>query len=192
MAKEKKEQAAKSQEEMTAEEQRAALAGFGEVDAELSAQSKEVDPFERMPTMNPGKPGFEEGQTRAGIYVRTKRVVSDAFAAGKIDPKTGEKYRLLHVLRNRAGDKVFGIWSVGQLGAAMQCLNEGDYIEITYTGVGEPLRKGQSGPHTFKFRGTRPDGSKLVFDWDKITSAHDDEEMPLGNAAPAPQATARQ
>lgn len=170
----------------------AAMAGFGEVDSELTAKAKEVDPFASIPSVVPGKPGFTEGKTLAGIYVRTRKVVSDNFAAGKVDPETGEKYRLLHVLSNRAGDKMFGIWSVGQLGAAMKCLEAGDYIEITYNGVGQPLRKGQTGPHTFKFKGVGKNGNPLVFDWDRINNTADGEEHVPPTAAGVAAPTAHQ
>ena len=157
---------------------------FGQVDEILAAGAEEVDPFESIPTVVPGKPGFDKvGQVLAGIFVRTKRVVSDKFTAGRIDPKTGETYRLLHILRDAKG-VVFGIWSVGQLGAAMKCLSEGDYIEVIFDGQAEKaLRPGQTPPFMFKYRARRADGSKLSFDWDKINAADEAEHMPPQTAA---------
>lgn len=180
MAKENKKQ------ETAPDEAAAPMVDFGGVDATLTAQAKEVDPFESIPTVVPGKPGFEEGKTLAGRYVRTKRVVSDKFEAGKIDAETGEKYRDLHILRSANG-VVYGIWSVGALGAAMKCLNLNDYIEVTYTGLGEkPLRPGQGKPHTFKFKGVAAAGGPLVFNWD------DQDELPRTAPAMAQGAAAHQ
>lgn len=165
---------------------------FGQVDDALSQGAEEVDPFEAIPTVVPGKPGFDKvGAVLAGFFVRTKRVVSDKFTAGKVDPKTGETYRLLHILRDAKG-VVFGIWSVGQLGAAMRGLDEGDYIEVIYNGLGEPLRKGQDAPHTFRFKGKNKDGGKLVFDWDKLDAEAAEHMPPQGMNAAGMTNTARQ
>lgn len=154
---------------------------LGQVDKKLSAEAVEIDPFESIPTVVPGKPGFETGRTIAGFFVRTKRVVSDTFTAGKIDPDTGETYRDLHILRDTASNQMFGIWSVGQLGAAMKGLEAGDYIEIENKGLAEkPLKKGQNPPHLFGFRARGHNGRKVFFDWDMINKSDDGvmEHMP--------------
>lgn len=183
---------AKTEKKQAAQDEQNPPITFGQVDEQLSAGAEEADPFESIPTVVPGKPGFDQvGAVLAGTYVRTKRVVSDKFTAGKIDPKTGETYRLLHILRDAKG-VTFGIWSVGQLGAAMRCLEEGDYVEVIYNGLGEPLRKGQDAPHTFRFRGKNKNGGKLVFDWDKIDAETNGADMPPQMNQAAPGMAARQ
>jgi len=158
---------------------------FGQVDKDLTASAKEVDPFESIPTVVPGKPGFEEGETLAGKFVRTKRIYSDKFTAGKVDETTKKTYRDLHVLMDSAGT-TYGIFSVGALGAAFKCLVPGDYIEVTNTGRAEKaLRPGQTPPYTFSFKGVGANGGKLVFDWDKINSEDEIEAPAMSNPASA-------
>lgn len=170
MAKKTKEELQSEEDERT-KETLAAMAGVGEVDAELSASSNEVDAFESMPTVTPGKPGFDDGKTLAGTFVRTKRVENENSSAAKVDPVTGRKMRNLHIFADKRGTK-FGIWGVGSLDAAMRCMKEGAYIEITNDGLAaEPLKPGQNPPRNFSYKGRNADGSRLVFDWDQDESA---------------------
>jgi len=165
----------------------AKMQGVGEVDAEEEARSNEVDPFESIPHVTPGKPGFLPGKTLAGYFVRTKRVVNENSKAAKIDPVTGERVRMLHIFRDKK-ETVFGIWGVGALDATMRSIRGGDWLAITYEGLADTaLKPGQNPPHKFTFKGHRADGSKLVIDWD---SANPDEVPPP--AANAAQAQMRQ
>lgn len=150
----------------------------------------EADPFERMPTFMPGKPGFNQvGESFLGEFVRAKVVVNENSPWARINPKTGQKEVTLVTFRDPKGNP-FGIWGVGGIRAAAQCLREGDKLRITYLGLGEPLKPGQNPPHTFKFEGKRKDGSKLVFDWDAI---EDDSHEPVPAAqTTAPSTSARQ
>ena len=128
-------------------------AGVGVIPKNLAADLKEVNPFESIPTLTPGKPGLEAGATVGGYYVRTKRVYSDKFVTSKRD-NDGRKYRDLHILRDVATGKNFGIWGVGQLDFTMQLVAPNQLIEITYEGKAEKaLRPGESPAHSFSFRG---------------------------------------
>lgn len=126
------------------------LSKIGMVVAQRTA--KEVDPFENTPTFVPGK-NLAAGRVLAGLYIRTKRVFSEKLTAGKIDPKTGRRYRDLHVLEDATSGQKFGIWSTGQLAAVLPRLSEGQYVEIEYTGLAtKSLKPGQSPAHQFKVR----------------------------------------
>ena len=144
----------KNRNEMTDEvtNEQADLAGtIGREDEILEASLREVDPFEEIPTFTPGKPGFEAGMHYAGKFVRTKRVYSDKFTAGKIDAETKKTYRDLHILEDKNGKK-FGLWSVGQLGYMFEKTEAGQYIKVVYEGKAEEaLKAGQSPAHNFKF-----------------------------------------
>lgn len=161
--------------QMSPEEQAAKLAalqGLDEGDEELAAAAVEVDPFESIPHVYPGKPGCEKGKTFKGTFVRTKRIFSDKFNNPKIDPVTGDSYRDLHIFHNTKKDIDFGIWSVGKLGAIMRGVQPGAYLEVTYLGQeGQPLKKNQDPPHEFAIKGCNADGSKLRFDWDAPKTA---------------------
>jgi hypothetical protein len=164
----------------------ARMAGVGEADAQELAASNEVDPFESIPHVTPGKPGFDRiGQTLAGYFIRTKRVVNENSKAAKLDPKTGEKVRFLHILEDKRGTQ-FGIWGVGSLDAVMRNMRSRDFIAVTYDGVAEEaLKPGQNPPHKFIYKGHRADGGKLSFDWDA------QENTPVPGTPPgttAPQA----
>jgi hypothetical protein len=176
------------QEKARNEETLAKMAGVGEATAADLQGLDEVDPFESIPHVTPGKPGFDKiDQTLAGKFVRTKRVVNEKSKAAKIDPKTGEKVRFLHILEDAKGTQ-FGIWGVGNLDAVMRNLRRNDFIAVTYKGLAEEaLKPGQNPPHQFAYRGKRADGSKLSFDWDAQENTPIPATVP-GTAAP----TARQ
>lgn len=96
----------------------------------------------------PGK-NWAVGQTLSGSYVRTDRIYSDKFKAGKKDSE-GRTYRDLHVLEDITNHSTFGIWSVGVLTNFFDQVPVGAPVSITYTGIAdEPLKPGQSAPHTF-------------------------------------------
>lgn len=171
------------------EETMKAAATIGRDDSDWEAGAAEVDDvFKSIPSFTPGKPGFDkEGEGFTGTFVRTKRVVSDKLTGGKVDPVTHERYRNLHIFSDK-NNVQFGIWGVGGLDAAMRCVRPGSRMKIIYDGLGEPLKAGQDAPHTFKYKGTTPDGQPLVFDWDSIENA-------TRGAQPAPaanQVSARQ
>lgn len=123
---------------------------YGAIPQELAGQLEEVDPLQNIVTFVPGKPGWTVGMKKSGVLVGTKRVFSEKFTAGKKD-ENGKKYRDLHILRHPQHG-LFGIWSVGTLGYALEKPEMiGRFIVIEYTGLGEALKVGQSAPHTFKF-----------------------------------------
>lgn len=107
------------------------------------------------PTFQPGQEGFMPETTLSGTYRGTKRVYSDKFNNPKIEEGTGLEYRDRHVFEHpKAG--YFGIWSVGTLAYVLRKIKPEDrvFMAITYKGLGEaPLKKGQSKPHVFEFRG---------------------------------------
>lgn len=168
----------------------AAAQTIGRDDSNWLSGMNEADPFERMPTFMPGKPGFDKvGDSFLGEFVRAKIVVNENSPWARVNPKTGQKEVTLVTFRDPKGNP-FGIWGVGGIRAAAMCLREGDKLKITYLGLGEALKPGQNQPHTFKFEGKRKDGSKLVFDWDAI---EDDKHQPVPAAATeAPSTSARQ
>ena len=111
-----------------------------------------ADPGSNMPSFVPGK-NWEEGQTLAGRFIRTDRVYSNKFKAGKTDPVSKKKYRDLHVLEDMSNNILFGIWSVGMLGNYFDQVPSEAPVSITYTGLGDkPLQEGQSCPHTFEYK----------------------------------------
>lgn len=107
-----------------------------EIAAELSAE------------FVPDKPGFEAGATLAGIFIQTKKVVSEKLTTSKRD-ENGRKYRLLHVFKD-AEDNAYGIWGTGVLDALMKSVTVGKIVAVTYKGrAAEPLQKGQQPPMEF-------------------------------------------
>lgn len=132
------------------EEAQALADQLGRDDESLTSTLKETDPFEEIPTFTPGKPGFEQGRSFSGNFCYTKRVYSEKFLAGKKDVD-GRKYRDLHVLEDKNGNKL-GLWSVGQLGYMFSKVEQGQYIKVQYDGKTETaLKPGQSPSHNFKF-----------------------------------------
>jgi len=124
---------------------------LGAVDPSKKALLKNINPLEEIPCVVPNKPGFEKGQTLAGTFLRTNRVYSKKFTAGKVD--SVGKYRDQHIFRDAAGN-LFGIWSVGMLGYAMSKIEAGTYVAITYKGIAsKALREGQSPSHEFDIAG---------------------------------------
>lgn len=116
-----------------------------------------ADPFETPPSVVPGKPGFEEGETLCGNYLRTKRIYSNKFKGNKRDSQN-RKYRDLHIFTDIVTGEKFAIWGVGQLDKVLPMLRKpvdgkpGQYLELTYTGLAtESLVEGQNPPHTFEF-----------------------------------------
>lgn len=142
---------------------------------------EERDPLQSYPTAVPGKEGsadrntisFIEGDVLAGEYVLSKKCISENFLGNKRD-ENGDKYRMLHVLRDGSGMK-FGLWGVGQLDLVLPSLRVGQYIEVEYLGVAEkPLKAGQNPPHLFKFRSDED----IIVDTDSALSADNWEELP--------------
>jgi len=149
------------------------MSGFGLVAGGRTA--KEVNPFENIPSFVPGK-NLTAGRTLAGLYVRTKRVVSDKLTAGKRDPITGKRFRDLHILRDARSGAKFGVWSVGQLGAVVPFLKVGQYVELEYLGLAEKsIRPGQSPAHEFKIRA---EGEVEI---DYASSGAVEEDLSLGD-----------
>lgn len=150
---------------------------IGRDDGGLVSGLNEADPFEKMPTFMPGKPGFESGRSFAGTFIRNKKVVNEKSPWARLDtdeksPTLGKKIVNLMTLRDAKGN-AFGIWGVGAIRAAAQLLREGDVIRITYRGqADEPLMPNQSPPHLFKFEGKRANGAPLKFDWDAVGDDH--------------------
>jgi len=125
--------------------------GLGALPAEMKSKLKVVDPMAEIPCVVPNKPGFEKGTTLAGTYLRTNRIYSNKFTAGKVDAQG--KYRDQHIFRDANGN-LFGIWSVGILGYAMTKIQAGTFIAITYKGIAaKALRVGQSPSHEFDIAG---------------------------------------
>lgn len=109
-----------------------------------------VNPGDNIPNFVPGK-NWTTGQTLSGRFVRTDRVYSDKFTAGKKDA-SGKIYRDLHILEDLTNGSLFGIWSVGVLSNFFDQVPEEAPVAITYRGLGEKAFKpGQSAPHTFEF-----------------------------------------
>lgn len=103
---------------------------------------------ENMPNFVPGK-NWAVGQSLGGIYVRTERVYSSKFKAGKKD-RDGKKYRDLHVLEDVNSKALFGIWSVGILGNFFEQVPPNAPVKLTYKGLGDkPFKEGDNAPHTF-------------------------------------------
>lgn len=125
--------------------------GLGAIDPSKKAMLRNINPMEEIPCVVPNKPGFEKGVTLAGTFLRTNRVYSKKFTAGKVD--ANGKYRNQHIFREAAGN-LFGIWSVGVLGYAMSKIEAGTYVAITYKGIAaKALREGQSPSHEFDIQG---------------------------------------
>ena len=132
-------------------------AGLGALPAEMKKKLKVVDPTAKIPCVVPNKPGFEKGTTLAGTYLRTNRIYSNKFTAGKRDENS--KYRDQHIFRDAAGN-LFGIWSVGVLGYVMKKIQAGTFMAITYKGIGtKALREGQSPSHEFEIAGVDIDAA---------------------------------
>lgn len=124
---------------------------LGAVPEAMKAQLKAVDPMNEIPCLVPNKPGFEAGKTLAGEYLRTNRIYSNKFTAGKVDAKG--KYRDQHIFKDASGN-IFGIWSVGSLGYVIPKIQAGTFVAITYLGLAkEALKEGQNVPHEFKYEG---------------------------------------
>jgi hypothetical protein len=123
------------------------------VPEEMSGRMQEAEISGDGPTFQPGQEGFMPGATLSGLYKGTKRIYSDKFNNPKIEEGTGREYRDRHVFEHpKAG--YFGIWSVGTLAFVLRKVDKNKFIAITYKGLGpEPLKKGQSKPHVFEFRG---------------------------------------
>lgn len=120
---------------------------FGQ--AVATRKTAKVNPFENIPSFVPGK-NLEPGRLLAGFYVRTKRVWSEKLTAGKKDPRSGKRYRDLHILKDATTSARFGIWSVGQLGAVLPFLKRDQYVTIEYLGIAaKSIRPGQSPAHDF-------------------------------------------
>lgn len=154
-------------------------------DQDLSKQTEDLDPMNSIPTLVPNKPGFEAGQTVGGRYIGTKTVYSNKFTAAKRDEQ-GRMYRKLHIFQHVKSGQKFGIWGVGQLDWVMSQVDATTkpYMEVTYEGVGEVLKQGQSAPHNFKFKGAGIDLDRM----------NDEAEMQRGMATDysATPETARQ
>lgn len=131
-------------------------------DQDLSKQTEDLDPMNSIPTLVPNKPGFEAGQTVGGRYIGTKTVYSNKFTAAKRDEQ-GRMYRKLHIFQHVKSGQKFGIWGVGQLDWVMSQVDATNkpYMEVTYEGVGEVLKQGQSAPHNFKFKGAGIDLDRM-------------------------------
>lgn len=96
----------------------------------------------------PDKPGFEVGTTHTGVFVLSKKVVSQKLTTGKKD-ENGNRYRMLHVLKDAAGNN-YGIWGTGVLDALLKSVNAGKVISVTYTGrAAKALQPGQQPPMEF-------------------------------------------
>jgi len=96
----------------------------------------------------PDKPGFEAGITHTGIFVLSKKVVSQKLTTGKKD-ENGNRYRMLHVLKDAAGNN-YGIWGTGVLDALLKSVSAGKVIAVTYTGrATKALQPGQQPPMEF-------------------------------------------
>ena len=107
-----------------------------------------ANPTDDMATFVPGK-NWSVGQNLSGRYVRTERVYSDKFTAGKKDVN-GKIYRDLHVLEDMTNGALFGIWSVGILGNFFEQCPVESPVSITYLGLADkPLKPGQAVPHNF-------------------------------------------
>lgn len=149
-----------------AEQQIKLPAGAGQIPAELKGKLNVSDPMQAIPTVVPNKEGFMKGTTLAGYYLRTDRVYSEKFTAGKREAGTGRKYRDLHVFKD-AKNIIFGIWSVGTLGFALKKVQPNTFIAITYLGVADKaLRQGESPAHMFKYEGVNLDLSGRAIDSD--------------------------
>lgn len=109
-----------------------------------------ANPGENMTTFVPGK-NWKLGQILTGKYVRTERVYSNKFTAGKKDAE-GKTYRDLHILEDLTNKSLFGIWSVGILGNFFEQTPDEAPVSITYKGLADkPIQAGQSVPHAFDF-----------------------------------------
>lgn len=96
----------------------------------------------------PDKTGFTAGITLTGIFVNTKKVVSDKLTTSKRD-ENGKKFRNLHILKDAEG-KPFGIWGTGVLDVLMKSVTAGKIVGITYKGrAKEALQQGQQPPMEF-------------------------------------------
>lgn len=142
MAKEQPKAAKAPDEEVT---QQVSVNEIGTLDGDFV----EASANENMPTFVPGK-NWKQGEVLGGTYVRTDRVYSEKFTAGKKDPVTKKKYRDLHVLEAK-DTKLFGIWSVGVLGNFFTQVPANAPVRIEYAGIGDkPFKEGDNAPHTFK------------------------------------------
>jgi hypothetical protein len=125
----------------------------GRVGAAEVAALKPLVSVEDIPAFMPAKEGFLEGETLAGYFVETKKVVSEKLTTTKRD-ENGKKYAYLHILRDRSTNAKFGIWGKGQLDGILRNAKPDQFLAITYLGLAdEPLEKGQSRPHQFDVRG---------------------------------------
>lgn len=97
----------------------------------------------------PDKPGFEAGVTHTGIYLYSKKVVSEKLTTGKRD-ENGNRYRMLHIFKDAANNS-YGIWGTGVLDALIKGVAVGKIVAIKYVGrAAQPLQKGQQPPMEFE------------------------------------------
>jgi hypothetical protein len=128
-------------------------ANIGRVEAKEVEAMRPLVSVEDIPAFMPGKEGYLAGETLAGFFVETKKVVSEKLTTSKKD-ENGRKYAYLHILRDRATNAKFGIWGKGQLDGILRNAKIDQFLSIKYLGIAaEPLQKGQSAPHQFDVRG---------------------------------------
>lgn len=131
------------------------------------AEAKKQDLFEQIPTVVPGKPGFEIGDTLYGAYLSSKLVVSEKFmnASGT---------RILHTFEDLQSGTRFGIWGTGLLDAVLLRLDSGRKIGVKLAGTREPIKKGHSPSYDYEF--STLDGRALDIDWSRKPSINADSE----------------
>lgn len=127
----------------------------------------EVDPMKGLDAIyNAGQEGFEEGQTKLGLYKGTKLCISTKAKKPNwkaVEGQPGKVSRKLHVFQAAKPDgellpKTFGIWSAGVLTSMLERIRPNQVIAVTYLGVAEEAYKeGQTAPHLFRLRGNNLD-----------------------------------
>jgi hypothetical protein len=93
----------------------------------------EFNPLETIPTIGVGD--LKTGQVLAGIYVETESIASAKFKFARETNEQGTPVQKRYVLDN--GGQKFAIWSVGELKLIFSKMTPGQYVHLTYKGLGE-------------------------------------------------------
>jgi hypothetical protein len=92
----------------------------------------DFNPLETIPTLGVGD--LEKGQILAGNYVETETIASTKFKFARETNENGTPIQKRYVLDN--GGQKFAIWSVGELKLIFSKMIPGQYVHLTYNGLG--------------------------------------------------------
>ncbi len=101
--------------------------------AQKGKRMEEFNPLETVPTLGVGDLGV--GQLICGTFVGNEVIASNKFKYAREKNEAGVPVQTRHVLENDG--KKYAIWSVGELRLIFSKILPGQYVEITYKGLGE-------------------------------------------------------